>query len=349
MPNQVEHRDASVEIEIARTHAKGVSSVAGVVEGDVARSSEPLPRVLRKLIRVAFARDNVCLQAERILVHAQKAGIGHELIGRARHDSDIAAQDERRGENAPHAEVGGLLVARQPGVAVRAERGLERAPVLPHLQHVEVVEVPWRGIGAQIEVLRDDVADRIPVCPDVARRAPGTGNVRRPCSGKGPPADVQPHIVAACRSNRRRDLAVSRLFLEVHVAGPAVVHLDEVKSQLVEMESAVGGIVSVQPRAKARLVATVAGAGVVACVGIGPRLHAQRMDAVHRSLHAVWKSRWIEPEPSVRSVSVEKPVVNVDVDVSGVLEAVCRHCLRNAEYDVFRYVLRERIPAGPSH
>ena len=129
----------------------------------------------------------------------------------------------------------------------------------------------------------------------------------------------------------------------------AVIHLDEIESQLVEKQSAVRRIMSVQTRTHARPVPAVACAGVSSGIGIRSRLHAERVNAVDHPFQPVRKPHGIESELSIGSMPVEKSVVDVHVNIPGGFKSVRRHHLGDADNNLFGDVFGKRIPARPSH
>ena len=122
------------------------------------------------------------------------------------------------------------------------------------------------------------------------------------------------------------------------------------------MELAVGGVMSVEPRAHAALVLaarTAAAPHAAARVGAGVRVDAglepERVDAVHGRLHAVGEALRMEAEDAVLAVSPEKAVVDVDVGVACLLQPVRRHRAGGFEDDCFGDVHAEGVPARPAH
>ena len=122
------------------------------------------------------------------------------------------------------------------------------------------------------------------------------------------------------------------------------------------MELAVGGVMSVEPRAHATLVLAARAAAAphaAARVGAGVRvdagLQSERVDAVHGRLHAVGEALRMEAEDSVLAVSPEKAVVDVDVGVACLLQPVRRHRAGGLEDDRLGDVDAEGVPARPAH
>ena len=189
-------------------------------------------------------------------------------------------------------------------------------------------------ICAQIEILRDDVAYRLPACANIAGRAPGAGDVRSPCSGERPAADVQTHIGATSCLDCVRNLGVTSLFFKMEAASSAVIDLEEVEAEFRKVKLAVCRVVSIKTSPYTRLVATIACAGVRARVGICSRLHSERMDTVHRALHSVRKALGVEAKPSVRTVPVKEAIVDVHIYIPGVLESIRRHRSGHADNDL---------------
>ena len=109
--------------------------------------------------------------------------------------------------------MGRLLVGRETRVAVLAKDRLDRALELTDLQHVHVVVVAGTRVGAQVEVLADEVLDRLPVRTDVLRRAPRLGDVGRPRAGERPAAEVEAHVRASRRLDGVGDLGVAVLLV----------------------------------------------------------------------------------------------------------------------------------------
>ena len=73
------------------------------------------------------------------------------------------------------------------------------------------------------------------------------------------------------------------------------------------------------------------------------------MDAVDDRLHSVREALGVELEDPVLAMTPEEAVVDVDVDVAGVLEPVRRHRTRRLENDLLGNLDTERVPARPPH
>ena len=121
------------------------------------------------------------------------------------------------------------------------------------------------------------------------------------------------------------------------------------------MELAVSRVVAVETATEAALLLSAVGgiphaaARVRTGVGINTGLQAQRMDAVDDRLHSVREALGVELEDPVLAMTPEEAVVDVDVDVAGVLEPVRRHRTRRLEDDLLGNLDAERVPARPPH
>ena len=348
--DEVESRNAPAEIERFDVDAEFMLTVAGVVERHIARTAETLFGVFDQHVRFAVTGGDVRLETERILVDSEQERIGHKFERPSGDYPHIVAEHERRRKHAPHSEVRRFLVGSDPRIAGLAERRLHDSVQLSHLKHVKVVEMPGLGISAQIKVFSDNVANRFPTGADISRRAPGTGDVGRPRSGKRPAADVEAHILAPGGGDGLGDFGVTILFIKLHPSAAAIVDLDEIEAEFVEIQFAVLRIVSPKPGADAGMVAVEdAAAGVGSRVGIGSGLHAERMNPVDGSFHSFRETHRMELKPSVGVVALEESVIDVHVDESRRLETVGGHCPGDAENDLLGNIDGERIPARPSH
>ena len=79
--------------------------------------------------------------AQGVLIHGQHFAVGHERLREGVHDRQIAAQEQRHGQQAPEAHLGNLLVGLQVGAVHR------RDPAhLAHNQRIQVVPMSRAGV-----------------------------------------------------------------------------------------------------------------------------------------------------------------------------------------------------------
>ena len=347
--DQVERLHGAFQIQVRERNLEIPDLVARIVERDEPRRPEARVGVLRQHVGLALAPDDVALDAQVVLVHRQQERIGHKLLRRERQRAHVAADQERRRQHAPHAEMRHLLDVREARVLL-ADRVRHLAHVAADLQHVHVIVMPEPRIGRQIEVLGDDVTDGRPVRPDVARRAPRLRDVRAPDAGERPAAHVEANL-APRRTYGGGDLRIAVALVQLQGDAAAVVDLDEVKADVLEVQLTIGRVVSVEPRAAPRRVAAIdAAAGVATGVRIRAGLESERMDLVYDRLHAAGEAGVVPAQDArLRVMPVEEPVVYVHVCVAGGLEPVRRHCPCDADDDFVRDVKTERVPARPAH
>ena len=106
----------------------------------------------------------------------------------------------------------------------------------------------------------------------------------------------------------------------------AKVYLDEVKPQVVEQVVHVSLFVAVQPDAHASFVVVpVVPAGVAPGVGVGAGFQAEAVDVVDHGLESLRKSCGVGMQPAVGFAAVKGAVVNVDIFVPGLFQAVLCH------------------------
>ena len=157
--DEIERLDASGQVKRCGVDLHVEFAVARIVERHVARASERFASVLDEDIRLALLARDIRLQAKVVLVHPQQVGIGDELQRGGGDEPHVAAEQQRRGHDAPHSEMGDFLVRGDADVAFVEFLGLDHAGQLADLQHVHVVVMSEPGVGAQVKVLGDDVPD----------------------------------------------------------------------------------------------------------------------------------------------------------------------------------------------
>ena len=232
-----------------------------------------------------------------------------------------------------------LLELGEARVAVKS-----RLPVggMPDLKHVEVVVVSRRGIGRERQALAEETAHRLPARADVACDAPAVGDVGDPRTGEGPAADVELDVPSG-RANGLRNLGVARTLVESELGAAAVVDLDVVEPELLEVKVAVGRVVAVEAGPLA------AAAHVRTRVRIDAGLQALRVDAVRNGLHPLREPLQVPLENALLIVSVEESVIRVDVEIASRLESVRCHCHRLRDNLLRIDVEPEAVPARPAH
>ena len=81
-----------------------------IVQSHIARLAEKHVRVLHENVRLAITCRHISLKSKRILIHAKKIRIRHELHRGRRRYPYIVAEHERRRHDAPHSKMRGLFV-----------------------------------------------------------------------------------------------------------------------------------------------------------------------------------------------------------------------------------------------
>ena len=112
--------------------------------------------------------------AQRVLIDIQHLVVGQQPEGELVHLFEIAADQERRGEQRPQAQVGVLLVRREA-------RGMELWPPahLAHHQHVGIIPMSGAGeLGPFLLLGEADAAHAFPSVHYVSGRAPRVGQLR---------------------------------------------------------------------------------------------------------------------------------------------------------------------------
>jgi len=92
------------------------------------------------------------------------------------------------------------------------------------------------------------------------------------------------------------------------------------------------------------------GAGVVACVGVDAGLEAEAVDVIDQRAQSVGEFLGMEQQVSVHAVaSAEIAVVDVDVLVSGFLQAAARHGVGLFADELLADVDAVGVPRAPAH
>ena len=206
------------------------------------------------------------------------------------------------------------------------------------------------GKGGEVEVFLDDTLHRFPRTGNVARGAPGVGDVAGPGAGVSPAAEVIDHALLLAGLDGIANFGVLRLHVKPHVVAAAVVHLDEVVVPLVEIGLAVGLFVLVETHAAPPGGRVARAAGVVARIAVDAGLEAQRVDVVGHGAHAVGKLLGVDVQPACFGVAaVPVAVVDVDILVAGSRQTFAHHGVGLLADEFFADAKPVGVPRAPPH
>ncbi len=248
------------------------------------------------------------LPAQRVLVDGDDVLVAQDVEGRRGGLAQIGADEQRRGHDRPQGEVRAVLGVRHAAVA--------------DLQHVGVVPVAGARMGGEREVLLEDRQHRTPAVADVTGGPPQVADVRRPL----------PRLVLAPFADAVDDGPPGRLEGVAHGA-VALLRVDAEVVAVVVLEvvhAPVGELLCVAVLVAERARESRAVAGLEAGAGVDAELEALGVDIVRDGLDAVREAGRVGHQLAVRVAVRQGPaVVEVDVPVAGVLEALVHEQVRD--------------------
>ena len=165
-----------------------------------------------------------------------------------------------------------------------------------------------------------------------------------PGAGIGPAAQVVAHILA-CGDDGIVNGRVLFLLVQAGMVAAAVIYLDEVEVQLLEVEVGIHLFVAVEAHVGVLRVAVAdAAAGAVARIAVDAGLQALGVNIVAHHLQAAGEALGMDAHLPLCSAAILEAVVDVDVQVARILQSLGDHSIGLTLDDVFRNVHRESVP-----
>lgn len=282
----------------------------------------------------------MALLAERVLVHRDGLGIREDRDDFGAHFAHVVSGDERRGEDAPEAEM-------------RARLG-EREAVVADFHHVRVVPMTRAGVLLQavdafLEThleIEDDLPahrpflDTVVAIDNVAGRAPKMADVLRPF----------PRLGGAPFAHAKHDRPAGGVERVAHrgvgLDGVAGAGATPIVFQIIDAPLRVAARVLIF----VALIARIAGTGELAGVAVDAELEAARAQIVGKRLKPAGKLVRIGYEIALRIALARHPaVVEIDIIVAGVAHAVLDHRFGDALDELLVDMGGEGVPGIPAH
>ena len=204
-------------------------------------------------------------------------------------------------------------------------------------------------IGTQVQVLGKNLFYRFPSVINVACRPPRVGHIGGPVTGIGPATDVEDDILLATVANGIGNPGVLLTLVKIQMAATAIIHLDEIKIPVTEVELTVLLLMAVKSDSYAPCIPVSRSASVVTRVTIDTSLQAQRVDIVHQGTHPVGEPFHIQAQVPVIATPLPVTVVDVDIAVARVLQSAPMHGIGLLTYKLLIDVQCKGVPGTPPH
>ena len=281
------------------------------------------------------------LLAQRILIKREHFVIGEHAQREIIDLSQIATDQQRRGQQTPKADVGVLLVGRQAG-------GMKMAPAhFPQDQHVGIVPMARPGKLLVPVLVKPDTGHAAPRIADVAGGAPAiAADLRAPF----------PHVAHAVLTEAENDVAILfaqggvhdlvRLHQALALGQRFVLHAVVGAPVVFEIVESPGGILLgvflfVLPTG------LEAGAGLGSGRGINPNFKAFGMDVIGQRFHV--RELGVRMDHALRVALTFPGVVDIHINIAGVPHSACHDLIGRVTNILVGDLIGEIVPAIPAH
>ena len=143
------------------------------------------------------------------------------------------------------------------------------------------------AISGKVEILCKNAFHRSPCIIDVARRTPRVSHLCAPCARESPTTHIIYYIFLATILDGIRDFRVLFTFVKSHVIATAIIHLDEIKIPITEIELTILLFMSCKANTYSPCVFIARTASIISSITIDTSLQTQRVDIIHQCTHTM--------------------------------------------------------------